>query len=158
MTATYEAAWCIVERASKMTGNAFVALDGDLARALIERLPDPYGRGSPVVVMPEEPIDTAISAIRSVGTTSYHHADLIYRALYAHLSRPPTPPTRTVNVWHVEYMWSTDGDAWQPAIELYTSEDAARRFARERTEEPWRGTVKYSDIRVTGPHKREVLV
>lgn len=102
-------------------------------------------------VMPEEAPEDAKAAMFEAYRAE-RNMGAIYRALRAHLSSPPAP-TKTVNVFHVEYEWSVDfGQTWQLGIELYTSEEAARRFVCA----PRRGAVQYRDARVTGPHARVV--
>lgn len=108
--------------------------------------------------MPEEPGQRAVSVM--LEAYLQHKGDVyqwakVYSALREHLSKSQPPPMRSINVWHVEYLWSIDaGQTWQPAIELYTSEDAARRFAREQRP----GASIYRDVSVTGPHERRVPV
>ena len=102
-------------------------------------------------VMPEEPTPEALNVMFRAfreGEGSFLWP-AVYRALYAHLS---PPATKTVQCWHVEYLRSTDGRTWEPAIELYTSEAAARHFEHA----PRRGAAQYRDISVTGPHARSV--
>lgn len=72
-----------------------------------------------------------------------------YRALYAHLSKPPT---HTMQVWLVHYARQNPAGRWEPRVTDYESEDAANAAADYLRQSPER----HAHVRVSGPHAQEI--
>lgn len=98
--------------------------------------------------LPAEPTRETRDVLATAFRRALHGNSLcigldIYRALYAHLTKPAT---KEVEVWRVEYATAQSG----PHCLTFTTEGDARRQA-----ESMRGGIAHC-IHVTGPHKQEV--
>lgn len=76
-------------------------------------------------------------------------AKMVLDALYAHLSAPPAPKTKEVEVWRVEEVRPVNG-GWLPVVHNFLTKAEADVHAGESMMSSERC------IRVTGPHKQTV--
>lgn len=101
--------------------------------------------------LPEEPSAEIIGALRDTwapdSTISDGSLRLIYRALYAHLTKPDT---KEVEVFRLEWARRC-GDGWDAQCSQHSTREAAEEWAKSLS-----GVRHIACISVTGPHRQRV--
>lgn len=97
--------------------------------------------------LPKEPTTEAIAAMVRRSSTPLD-MQAVYRALYAHLSKPAT---KMVEMWEVRYAFYHSGK-WLASSTVYPSRETCESFQRDH--EP--DTQQYACWSIVGPISREV--
>lgn len=98
-------------------------------------------------LLPEEPTDGAIDAMRSALHLKEWNLTEVYRALYAFLT---ARKTKEIEVWRVEAaVLSCDG-SWIPSCAVWRSKEEAEQKAYDCVRNGWK------TVCVTGPHKQTI--